>query len=190
VKGYSRDTPEYPFTKSGTLHSTQPSGGGMLFLIKFNTYLIKIFTFFSGLAIVVLTGIAAANMLLRVIYVPINGSYELIGFCGAVATGFAFGYTQVRKDHIIVTIFTDKFSPKTNKVLDGLNYFVNMIFFFIVSRETLKWGFKIAQTGELSETLKIIYHPFIYCLSLGFAVLSFTLLIDFLKVLWGKGTKK
>ena len=158
----------------------------MVFLIRFNTYLNKVLAVFSGFAIVTLTGIAAANMLLRVIYVPINGSYQLIGFCGAVATGFALGYTQIRKDQIIVTIFTDKFSHKTNKMLDGLNYFVNMIFFFIVSRETLKWGIKIARTGELSETLKIIYYPFIYCLSLGFAVLSFTLLIDFLKVLWGK----
>ena len=161
----------------------------MEFLLKFNTYLNRILAFFSGLAIVALTGIAAGNMLLRVIYVPINGSYELIGFCGAVATGFALGYTQIRKDQIIVTIFTDKFSPKINKMLNGLNYFVNMIFFFIVARETLKWGIKIARTGELSETLKIIYHPFIYCLSLGFAVLSFTLLIDLLRLLWGKGVK-
>lgn len=161
----------------------------MAFLINFSDILNRIMSFFSGFAVLILTGIAAANMLLRVVYVPINGSYELIGFCGAVATGFALGYTQMRKDQIIVTIFTDKFPKTTNRVLDGLNYFVNTIFFFIVSREVLKWGFKIARTGELSETLKIIYHPFIYCLSFGFAVLSFTLLVDFLKVLWGKEVK-
>jgi TRAP-type C4-dicarboxylate transport system permease small subunit len=107
-----------------------------------------------------------------------------------VATGFALGYTQARKDHIIVTIFTDKFSKTTNKVLDGLNYLVNTVFFFIVSREVLRWGLKIAKTGELSETLKIIYHPFIYCLSLGFAVLSLSLLIDFLTVVTGKGGER
>lgn len=161
----------------------------MELLVRFNTYLNKVLTFFSGFAIIVLTGIAAGNMLLRVIWVPINGSYELIGFCGAVATGFALGYTQIRKDQIIVTIFTDKFSKGTNRFLDGLNYFLNTIFFFIVAREVLKWGVKIGRTGELSETLKIIYHPFIYCLAVGFAVLSFTLLIDFLKVLWGKEVK-
>lgn len=156
-------------------------------LIRFNTYLNRVLAFFSGVAVLVLTGIAAANMLLRVVYVPINGSYELIGFCGAVATGFALGYTQLRKDQIIVTIFTEKFSKKTNRFLDGLNYCVNCVFFFIVSREVLRWGLKIARTGELSETLKIIYHPFIYCLAFGFIVLSFSLLVDLLKVLTERG---
>lgn len=162
----------------------------MVFLVRLNGYMNKFLAFFSGVAVIVLTGIAAANMLLRIVYVPINGSYELIGFCGAVATGFALGYTQMRKDQIIVTIFTDKFSKKTNKALDVLNYLVNTVFFFIVAREVLKWGIKIGKAGEVSETLKIIYHPFIYCLSLGFALLSFCLLIDFLRAVSDKGGQK
>ena len=162
----------------------------MGFLIKLSGHLNRLLAVFSGIAVIALTGIAAANMLLRIIYVPINGSYELIGFFGAVATGFAFGYTQMRKDQIIVTIFTDKFSKKTNKFLDILNYLVNTVFFIIVAREVLKWGIKIGKTGEVSETLKIIYHPFIYCLFLGFAMLSFCLFVDLLRVLSGKGGQK
>lgn len=162
----------------------------MEFLIKLSGHMNRLLAFFSGVAVIILTGIAAANMLLRVVYVPINGSYELIGFCGAVATGFALGYTQMRKDQIIVTIFTDKFSKKTNRFLDILNYLVNTVFFFIVAREVLKWGIKIGKAGEVSETLKIIYHPFIYCLSLGFALLSFCLVIDLLRALSGKGGQK
>lgn len=154
----------------------------MDYLIKFNSGINKVLVFFSAIAVIALTVIAAGNMLLRVIFVPIQGSYELISFCGAVATGFALGYTQIRKDHIIVTMFTDKFSKKTNTVLNGINYIVNMAFFSIVAWETQKWGMKIARTGEVSETLKMIYHPFVYCLALGFAVLSFTLLVDFLKL--------
>jgi TRAP-type C4-dicarboxylate transport system permease small subunit len=161
----------------------------MGYLIKFNTYLNRFLAFWSGIAILALTAIAAGNMLFRVVYVPINGSYELIGFFGAVATGLALGYAQIRKDHIIVTIFTDKFSKRTNKFLDGFNYIVNMIFFSIVSWETLKWGMKIARIGELFETLKIIYHPFVYCLAFGFAALSFTLLIDFLKIFYKGATE-
>jgi TRAP-type C4-dicarboxylate transport system permease small subunit len=153
-------------------------------IIKFNTYLNKLLAFFSGISVLILTAIAAGNMLLRIVYVPINGSYELIGFFGAVAIGFALGYTQIRKDHIIVTIFTDKYSKKTIPFLDGISYLVNMIFFALVSWQTMKWGIKIARTGELSETLKIIYHPFVYCLALGFAALSLTLLVDFIRLFY------
>jgi len=161
----------------------------MGYLIKFNTYLNRFLAFWSGVAIIFLTAIAAGNMLFRVVYVPINGSYELIGFFGAVATGLALGYAQIRKDHIIVTIFTDRFSKRTNRILDGFNYLINMIFFSLVAWETLKWGMKIARIGELSETLKIVYHPFVYCLALGFAALSLTLLIDFLTIFYKGATK-
>jgi len=34
--------------------------------------------------------------------------------------------------------------------------------------------------------LKIVFHPFIYTVSLGFAVFSLTLIIDFLKNFKGK----
>lgn len=154
----------------------------MDYLTKINSNLNKILVFFSGAAVLTLTGIAAGNMLFRIIYKPIHGSYELVGFCGAVATGFALGYTQIRKDHIIVTMFTDKFPKGVNRFLDGLNYTVNTVFFGIVSWQTFKWGMKISRVGEVSETLKMIYHPFVYCLALGFAVLSFTLLVDLIRL--------
>ncbi len=155
----------------------------MGYLARIGSYLNKGLAIVSGVAVLILTAIAAGNMLFRVVWVPIPGSYELIGFFGAAATGLALGYTQMRKDHIIVTIFTDKFPKKTNRFLDGLNYLVNMVFFSVVAWETLKWGMKIARTGELSETLKIIYHPFVYLLALGFAALAFNLLLDLLGLL-------
>jgi hypothetical protein len=45
---------------------------------------------------------------------------------------------------------------------------------------------KISNSGEVSETLKIVFHPIIYCVALGFAVFSLTLIIDFLKNFRGK----
>jgi TRAP-type C4-dicarboxylate transport system permease small subunit len=153
-----------------------------VYIIKFNNYLNRLLAFFSGVSVLILTAVAAGNMLLRIVYVPINGSYELIGFFGAVAIGFALGYTQIRKDHIIVTIFTDKYPKKVIPFLNGINYIVNTFFFALVSWQTLKWGIKIANTGEISETLKIVFHPFVYCLAFGFAALALTLLIDFFRL--------
>lgn len=153
-----------------------------MYIIKFNNYLNRLLAFFSGVSVLILTAVAAGNMLLRIVYVPINGSYELIGFFGAVAIGFALGYTQIRKDHIIVTIFTDKYPKKVIPFLNGINYIVNTFFFALVSWQTLKWGIKIANTGEISETLKIVFHPFVYCLAFGFAALALTLLIDFFRL--------
>jgi TRAP-type C4-dicarboxylate transport system permease small subunit len=81
---------------------------------------------------------------------------------------------------------TAKFPKRVNRILDGINYFITMIFFAIISWQVLVWGMKISRSGEVSETLKIVFHPFIYSVSFGFAVFSLTLIIDFLKNLKSK----
>jgi TRAP-type C4-dicarboxylate transport system permease small subunit len=109
-----------------------------------------------------------------------------VGFLGAIVIAFALGYTQKRKDHIVVDILTEKFPKRVNRILDGINYFITTIFFAIVSWQVFAWGMKISKSGEVSETLKIMFHPIIYCVALGFAVFSLTLIIDFLKNFKGK----
>jgi hypothetical protein len=40
----------------------------------------------------------------------------------------------------------------------------------------------IMRSGEVSETLKRGYHPFVFCVAIGFGVMSFTLMLDFISV--------
>jgi TRAP-type C4-dicarboxylate transport system permease small subunit len=136
----------------------------------------------GSIAVLFLMSIATVNVVLRFFFnAPYRGAYELVGFSGAIVIAFALGYTQKRKDHIVVDILTEKFPKHINRVLDGINYFITMIFFAIVSWQVFVWGMKVSKSGEVSETIKIVFHPFIYCVSLGFAIFSFTLILDFLK---------
>jgi TRAP-type C4-dicarboxylate transport system permease small subunit len=153
----------------------------MKYLEVVNDVLNKVLMILGGIAVLALMSLATGNVVLRIFHLPFRGAYEVVSFLGAVVIAFALGYTQKRKDHIVVDILTDKFSPKVNRVLDGVNYFVTMIFFAVIAWQIYIWGIKIMESGELSETLKVIYHPFIFCVSFGFAVLSLTIFIDFLK---------
>ncbi len=157
-------------------------------LEKINVFLNKILMVVGSIAVLLLMSIATVNAFLRIPFIKATwrGAYETVGFLGAIIIAFALGYTQKRKDHIVVDILTEKFSKPVVKVLDGISYFVMMIFFAIVSWQVFIWGMKISRSGEVSETLKIIFHPFVYCVSLGFAVFSLTLILDFMKNLKGK----
>jgi TRAP-type C4-dicarboxylate transport system permease small subunit len=152
-------------------------------LEKVNVFLNKILMVLGSVAVLLLMTIATTNAFLRVPFIKSTwrGAYETVGFLGAIVIAFALGYTQKRKDHIVVDILTAKFPKRVNRVLDGINYFITMIFFAIISWQVLVWGMKISRSGEVSETLKIVFHPFIYSVSFGFAVFSLTLIIDFLK---------
>jgi len=158
-------------------------GKRMHTLEKVNVFLNRILMVLGSVAVLLLMAIATTNAFLRVPFIKSTwrGAYETVGFLGAIVIAFALGYTQKRKDHIVVDILTAKFPKRVNRVLDGVNYFITMIFFAIISWQVFIWGMKISKSGEVSETLKIVFHPFIYCVSFGFAVFSLTLIIDFFK---------
>jgi len=155
----------------------------MGYLEKINDFLNKILMVVGSLAVLLLMSIATVNASMRLPFIKATwrGAYETVGFLGAIVIAFALGYTQKRKDHIVVDILTEKFPKRVNRVLDGINYLITTIFFSIVSWQVFAWGMKIMRSGEVSETLKIMFHPFIFSVSLGFAVFSLTLVIDFLK---------
>jgi TRAP-type C4-dicarboxylate transport system permease small subunit len=155
----------------------------MNYLEKINNFLNRILLVAGSVAVLLLMSIATVNAFLRIPFIKATwrGAYETVGFLGAIVIAFALGYTQKRKDHIVVDILTEKFPKRVNRVLDGINYFITTIFFAIVSWQVFVWGMKISKSGEVSETLKIMFHPFVFSVSLGFAVFSLTLVIDFLK---------
>jgi TRAP-type C4-dicarboxylate transport system permease small subunit len=153
----------------------------MNYLDKFNKFLNKILMILGGIAVLSLMSLATGNVVLRIFHMPYRGAYEIVSFLGAVVIAFALAYTQKRKGHIVVDILTEKFPKKLNRVLDAINYFVTLIFFSVITWQTFIWGMKIWESNEVSETLKVIYYPFVFAVSLGFAVLSFTLLVDLLQ---------
>ena len=156
-------------------------------LDRINTYLNRILMGIGAVAVLGLMTVATGNVILRFFFnTPYRGAYEIVGFLGAIVIAFALGYTQKRKNHIVVDILTERFPKRINRILDAINYFITMIFFAIVSWQIFVWGIKIAKSGEVSETIKIIFHPFVYCVAVGFLVFSLTLLIDFLKSLQTK----
>ena len=156
-------------------------------LDKVNIFFNKILMIIGSVAVLSLMALATGNVVLRFFFnAPYRGAYEIVGFLGAIVIAFALGYTQKRKDHIVVDILTERFPKRINRILDGMNYFVTTIFFAIVSWQLFVWGMKISKSGEVSETIKIIFHPFVYSVAVGFVVFSFTLMIDFLKNLQRK----
>lgn len=153
----------------------------MKYLESINTFLNRLLLFLGGIAIILLMSLATINVVLRMFHVPYSGTYEIVSFLGAIVIAFALGYSQKRKDHIVVDILTEKFSEQTNRILSIISSGITMVFFAVISWQVFIFGVKIWKSGEVSETLKIVYYPFIFSVAVGFAVLSLTIIVDFLK---------
>ncbi len=161
----------------------------MKHLEKINGYLNKLLLVLGGIAVILLMSLATINVTLRLFHMPYRGAYEIVSFLGAIVIAFALGYSQKRKDHVVVDILSERFPKRINNVLSIISYGITMVFFAVVSWQIFIFGAKIWKSGEVSETLKIMYHPFIFSVAIGFAVLSLTIIVDFLKAIFVKEEK-
>jgi len=157
----------------------------MVVLDKISTFLNQALLWAAGLFLLAMITITGANIVTRLFWVPIRGTFELMGYFGAIVTALALGYTQIKRGHIAVDIVVLRFSEKTQRILHAVNHFVCMAFFSIVTLQVFKYATTLRETGEVTETLQIIYYPFTYAVALGCLILAFTFLVDFLKSIIG-----
>jgi TRAP-type C4-dicarboxylate transport system permease small subunit len=155
----------------------------MTYLTKITAYLNNILTFFAGLILVFMVLLTCANIVFRMFWVPVSGTYELMGFSGALLTAFALAYTQIKKGHIAVDVLVNIFPPKTRWVLAAINNAMCFVFFILAGWQLAIKANTLRTTGEVTETLRIIYYPFTYAVALGCVVLALILLTDFLRQL-------
>ncbi|MBW1945180.1 MAG: TRAP transporter small permease [Deltaproteobacteria bacterium] len=155
----------------------------MVFLDKMTQVLNQVLTWIGGCFLGIMIILTCTNVFLRLIWVPVAGTFELMGYCGAVLTAFALGYTQIRRGHIAVDIIVLRFSKGTQRVLNSINGLICMVFFAVVAMQITRYATTLVKTGEVTETLRIIYYPFTYCVAFGCITLSLVFLTDFLKSL-------
>lgn len=141
----------------------------------------------GGVFLVGMIVLTCANIFFRLVWRPIGGTFELMGYSGAIVAAFALGYTQMKRGHISVDILTGAFPPKAKKILSFINNFICMAFFSVASWQIAKLATNLMNTGEVTETLRIIYYPFCYGVALGCATLSLVLLIELVKTFFPEG---
>jgi TRAP-type C4-dicarboxylate transport system permease small subunit len=155
----------------------------MELLDRISKLLTTILTGIAGCALVCMTALICCNIAMRLVFnTPITGTYELMGLCGALVTALSLGYTQLQRKHISVVILTNTFPPQWQHAATVVSDLVCMIFFGAIAWQISKWSTTLLRTGEVTETLRIIYYPFTYAVALGCAVLALILLTDTLKV--------
>ena len=156
----------------------------MSVLEKISEILSRVLTIFAGIFLAAMILITCLNVFSRLFWDPIKGTYELMGYFGALVTAFALGYTQMKKAHIAVDVLVTLFPPKTQLILQGINCLICTIFFSVAGWQIGKLAKTLWQTGEITETLRIIYYPFTYGVALGCCLLALVLLVEFLKLIF------
>ncbi len=149
----------------------------------------RLLVFCGGVFLIGMTILTGANIFSRIFWEPVRGTFELMGYFGAVVTAAALGYTQKQKGHIAVNVLIQRFSPRTQQRLNSFNNLLCSLFFIIVTWQVALKARGFMLTAEVSETLRWIFYPFTYAVAVGCGFMALVFVFDLLRDLlarWGE----
>lgn len=150
-------------------------------LDRLERFLITVAVICGGAALVGMIILACANILVRTVGDPIRGTFELMGYGGAVVTALALGYTQKRRGHIAVDFLISRFPPRVQTALKGFNDAACAVFFAMLTWQLIRKADSFVKTGEVSETLRIVFYPFTYAVAVGCGLLTLVFALSLLR---------
>lgn len=156
----------------------------MRLLSRFVHMLNKPLIILAGIALLGMIFLTCTHVFLRLFGRHVFGTYELMCFFLAVSAALALAYTQMRKSHIAVDILLLSYGPRLRRVIGALNAIITSIFFAIITWQLVKYGNVLRETGDITDTLRIIFYPFVYASAAGCGVFSLLCLDEFLRCIF------
>ncbi len=156
---------------------------------KLNERFNQILAWAAGGCLMIIILLIVANTLLRAAGTPIQGTYEIVGWLGAIVTAFSLGYTQIHKGHVEIDMVVERLNATVRRWLQVFVDLVGILFFATVTWLLVEYAMKTMKSGKLSETLLIPYHPIMFVVAAGFLGLTLALCTDLLKNVLGRETR-
>ncbi len=127
-------------------------------------------------ALVVMMVLSLADVILRRLGAPIPGTYELVGFIGSLVVSFSLADTSVKGGHIAVELIYEKLALKGRIILDVIGNLTGGALFLLLAWQMFGLGGDLKASGEVSATLQMPIHPFVYGSAAGCLLLALVLI--------------
>jgi TRAP-type C4-dicarboxylate transport system permease small subunit len=148
---------------------------------KFANTLAQKVNWLAAAAVAFIMFLTVADVIGRLFGTPIRGTYEMVGFVGALVIAFALPYTSVKKGHIAVDFLMMKMPWLVRVVVNAINALIATVLFGAISWQSVLYAHSLKVSGEVSPTLQMPVYPFIYGVAAGCGMLSLILFIEFLR---------
>jgi len=137
----------------------------------------------SASAVVFIMLLTCADVVMRLFGRPIPGTYELVGYFGAMIVAFALAWTSVERGHISVELLVDRLPARPRAIVEGAGHLASCVLFGLIAWQSQVYAMDLLENGEVSLTLGIPTWPFVFSLTAGCGMLALILLLDALRQL-------
>ena len=136
-----------------------------------NEHILKV----AMLLIVLMMFVTVADVVGRMLFKPIPGTFELTRLALAVIVFTSLGYSQIHKVHIAINILVSRLPLKVQNVIEVLNTIISLATFSIVVWQMLKYAERLAGVNQVTAVLRAHVHPWVIVSAVG--VLFFCLVL-------------
>ncbi|GAI76420.1 unnamed protein product, partial [marine sediment metagenome] len=140
-------------------------------------------------AVVAIMLLIVGNVLLRIVWKPILGTYDLVSFLGAALISFALAHCAAQKGHVAIGVVVERLSQRAQAITDSITGIFSVAIFLVISWQCIVYATKLWQDDVLSVTLMVPYFPIVYGVGFACILLSLVLLVGFFKSV-AKAVKK
>jgi TRAP-type C4-dicarboxylate transport system permease small subunit len=132
-------------------------------------------------AILTIVFLTTVDVVSRRLGNPIDFTYELVLYLGAITIGFAIPQATIDRAHVVMDFLTVQLPPGLQRAFNITTRFLAIAMFGIIGWHTIKMGSYLHTTGQASAILNIPDYPvaygigfccFIECVVLFFDVLE------------------
>lgn len=132
----------------------------------------------AGAALVSMMFLTVADVILRAFKHPILGTYELVGYLGALAIGFAIPQTSLDRGHVLMDFLTAKLKGLPSRLLYWLTRLLGIAVFAVIGWNLYLVGNDLLDKQEVTLTLHLPQFPVAYGIALCSLVECLVLLTD------------
>ncbi|MFH1152946.1 MAG: TRAP transporter small permease [Pseudomonadota bacterium] len=157
--------------------------------------LVRYMYYIAGFALVVMMAVTVTDVFMRfcvTLYAtfrwpfleswkPIPGTYDLVSMSGSVAAAFAMAHTTVKSGHVSVSLVVSKFGRKTQVVIKMITDTLSGLLFGVIALRCIVYARDLKESGEVSMTLQLPFHPFVYLLSFSAFAVTIVFVLNLIK---------
>lgn len=140
------------------------------------------FNWIAGCSIVAMMLLTCLDVILRILYEPITGTYEIVGLLGAVTISFALAKTSLDQGHIAVKLLMLRLPPRARAIITLITRILTLGLFALISWQSSVYATDLWRTAEVSPTIALPFYPIVYGVAVTCALVCLVSLVDISKL--------
>ena len=97
----------------------------------------RAFNIIACIAVIAMMLLSTADVVMRLFGKPIPGTYELVGFLGAIVVSFALVFTSMEKGHIAVEILVEKLPQRAQLSIEAVCNLIGALLFGVIAYQVI-----------------------------------------------------